>query len=83
MFANVVLNRTKGEEIKLTDDEPDDIDNGGDDAMPDGDDDGSVIYLTGSVSSWDLKCWTHLEKCSQQRTHQNNHISHFISFFKC
>ena len=28
MFANVVLNRTKGEEIKLTDDEPDDIDNG-------------------------------------------------------
>ena len=42
MFANVVFRRTKGEEIKLTDD---DIDNGVDGVMPD-DDDGSVIKHT-------------------------------------
>ena len=43
MFANVVFRRTKGEEIKLTDD---DIDNGVDGVMPDDDDDGGVIKHT-------------------------------------
>ena len=43
MFANVVFRSTKGEEIKLTDD---DIDNGADGVMPDDDDDGSVIKHT-------------------------------------
>ena len=42
MFANVKFRRTKGEEIKLTDD---DIDNGVDVVMPD-DDDWSVIKNT-------------------------------------
>ena len=43
MFANVKFRRTKGEEIKLTDD---DIDNGVDVVMPDDDDDWSVIKNT-------------------------------------
>ena len=59
MFANVEFSRTKGEEIKLTDD---DIDNGVDGVMPDGDDDGSEKAEAAGV---DLPRWAMVmtEKC--------------------
>ena len=48
IFVKIVFKRTKGEEIKLTDDDLDDIDNGDDGKMADddGDEDEGVICHT-------------------------------------
>ena len=82
MFANVVFSRTKGEEIKLTDD---DIDNGVDGVMPDGDDDGSVIKHTITETlprSPEILCeLMDLVICSQQKTcHDISHLFSILFF---
>ena len=72
IFVKIIFKRTKGEEIKLTDDDLDDIDNGDDGKMADddGDEDEGVICHTiiQRRHSGDVSC-----SCpTQQRTHHSN-----------